>query len=206
MGTDVKGNGPFSPSDVDPTKFGSGGRSYAPNQGYTAAPAILHQLLQRIAFAMANTAALQATVEADRKDGMVVVTLDTYTIWVWEDASAAGADSTHIEPTDTAAGSGLGRFVAVATTPQTLGNLGIQTGSGVLTAGASGNVAATITASSKVFVTRTAVNASTTLGELAVTNKTIGAPGHFVVDAETVGTPATPQAGDASSFDWMVVG
>lgn len=205
MGTDVNGLGPFSPSDVDPLKFGSGGKGYAPSQGYTAAPQLFHQILQRLGYALANTAALQATVEADRKDGMMVVTLDTYTLWVWRDASTDGTSSTVIEPTDTAAGSGSGRWEAVATTAQTLSQLGIQTGTSTLVNGVSPNVSATIGASTRIQCTRTAVNASTAIADLTVTNKTNGSPGHFVVTALRAASVAT-ETGDESSFDWIAIG
>ncbi len=84
--------------------------------------------------------------------------------------------------------------------------LPVQTGGGTLTNGASGNIPATITASSRITITRTVVNTSSALGELAVTNKTTGTPGHFVVDALTVTSPGTPLATDQSSFDWVVTG
>lgn len=109
------GQAPFNVSDIDPS-FGSGGKNLAPNQGVPSVPAILKDLLARTMKAAADTTALQATVAADRVDGMLVVTLDTYTVWVWEAGSTATADSSHIEPTDTAAGSGVGRFVATQTT------------------------------------------------------------------------------------------
>jgi len=207
MGTSKNGQPPFSLSDVQPIAgedtFGSGGANVAPNQGVPAMGAVLLDIMKRHAKQVANPTALRAIVAADRADGQLIVTLDTYTLWTWEPASAVAADSTHVAPTDV--GAGVGRYVALATTPQTLGNLGIQSGGGVLTLGASGNVAATITASSRIFIQRTGVNASTALGELDITNKTIGAPGHFVVEALD---PAalTVQTGDLSSFDWLVVG
>jgi hypothetical protein len=118
MGTSVNGKPPFSPSDVQPIAgtdtFGSGGKNFAPNQGNPSVGAVLLDLLKRIARPVANVAALQATVEADRADGMQIVTLDTYTLWVWKDADATAADANHIEPTDTSAGSGLGRWVSMA--------------------------------------------------------------------------------------------
>lgn len=208
MGTSKNGLPPFSPSDVQKTPastpdFGSGGRSVAPNQGYPAMGPILYALLQRIGSAVANVAALRATVENDRADGMLVVTLDTYTVWVWKDADTTAADAAHIEPTDTAAGSGAGRFVNILDAES---SGGIQSGSSTLVAGVSPAIAAVITASTKITLGRTAANASTALGELAITNKTVGAPGHFVVTADTVGTPGTPLAGDLSSFDWIAVG
>ena len=116
MGTSKNGLPPFSPSDVQKTPtstpdFGSGGRSLIPNQGYPAVGPILYALLQRIATAAANVAALQATVENDRADGQLVVTLDTYTLWVWKNADTTAADAAHIAPTDV--GAGAGRFVNV---------------------------------------------------------------------------------------------
>ena len=113
MGTSVKGQKPYSPSDVDPTKFGSGGSNYAPNQGVANAPACLNDLLGRVGAPVANTAGLQATVQADRADGMLCVTLDAYHLWVWQNGSSTAASSTVIEPTDTSAGAngGLGRWV-----------------------------------------------------------------------------------------------
>jgi hypothetical protein len=121
MGTSKYGQPPFSPSDVQKTPtstpdFGSGGRSIAPNQGYPAVGPILYALLQRIGTPVANTTALAATVQNDRADGMITVTLDTYTIWIWQDQSSASPSTTVIEPTDAASrpspNAGLGRWVA----------------------------------------------------------------------------------------------
>lgn len=118
MGTSVNGQPPFSPSDVQPKagvdSFGSGGANLVPGQGIPSAGAVLLDLLKRIGRAVANTAGLQATKAADRFDGALVITLDTYTLWVWESGNATAADGTHIQPSDV---SGNGRFVAVATTP-----------------------------------------------------------------------------------------
>ncbi len=206
MGTSKNGLPPFSPSDVQKTPtstpdFGSGGRSLIPNQGYPAVGPILYALLQRIATAAANVAALQATVENDRADGQLVVTLDTYTLWVWKNADTTAADAAHIAPTDV--GAGAGRFVNVLDAES---SGGIQSGSSTLVLGVSPNIPATITANTKITLGRTAANASTALGELAITNKTVGAPGYFVVTADTVGTPGTPLAADLSSFDWIAIG
>ena len=121
MGTSKNGQPPFSPSDVQKTPtsqtdFGSGGRNIAPSQGYPAIGVLLYALLQRIGTPVANTAALAATVQNDRADGMMVVTLDTYTIWLWQDQSSAAVSTTVIEPTDAASrpapNAGLGRWVA----------------------------------------------------------------------------------------------
>jgi hypothetical protein len=121
MGTSKYGQPPFSPSDVQKTPtsipdFGSGGRSVVPNQGYPAMGPILYALLQRIGTPVASTAGLTATLQNDRADGMITVTLDTYTIWLWQDQSSASPSSTVIEPTDAASrpspNAGLGRWVA----------------------------------------------------------------------------------------------
>ena len=115
MTTSVNGQAPFSPSDVDPNKFGSGGSNVAPNQGVPAVGRVLNDLLKRIGTPVANAAGLQATVQADRADGQLVMTLDTYTLWVWENASTTAVSATVIEPADVSVGSGIGRFHKLAT-------------------------------------------------------------------------------------------
>jgi hypothetical protein len=75
-------------------------------------------------------------------------------------------------------------------------------GSGTLS---SGTVVISTTASdvgSYILLSRTAVNASTALGELRVSNK--GA-NNFTVVSATVGTPSTTQTGDLSTFDWVII-
>jgi hypothetical protein len=206
MGTSVNGQGPVSLSDVTPSSYGSGGANLAPNQGGTngGVPSlgiVLAALLARLGTPVANVAALQATVAADRADGMLVVTLDSYTPWVWKAGDATAADAAHIAPTDV--GAGNGRFVNLLDA-ETTG--GFQSGSSTLVAGVSPAIPANITAQTKIVVSRTAANASTALGELAVTTKTPGAPGSFVVKADTQGTPGTPLAADVSSFDWIALG
>jgi hypothetical protein len=116
--TSKNGAAPFSPSDVDPNKFGSGGANIAPNQGVPAMGRVLNDLLGRVASPVANVTALQATLAADRVDGQTVLTLDTYTFWVWKATDATAADANHIAPTDLAGGAG--RFV----------NLAVSSGSG----------------------------------------------------------------------------
>jgi len=119
MGTSKNGQPPFSLSDVQPIAgedtFGSGGSNVAPNQGVPAMGAVLLDIMKRHAKQVASPTALQAIVSADRADGQLILTLDTYTLWAWEPANATAADATHIAPTDV--GAGAGRFVAVATTP-----------------------------------------------------------------------------------------
>jgi hypothetical protein len=55
---------------------------------------------------------------------------------------------------------------------------------------------------SYIIVSRTAVNASTGVGELRVSNK--GA-NNFTVVSATPGTPGTTLTTDVSSFDWMIL-
>lgn len=56
--------------------------------------------------------------------------------------------------------------------------------------------------SSIMILTRTAVNASTALGELRVRQKNAQ---NFIVTSATPGTPGTALAGDLSSFDWIII-
>lgn len=67
-----------------------------------------------------------------------------------------------------------------------------------------GTITVTTTASdvtSYIMLTRTAVNSSTSLGELRVSNKSAN---QFTVVSATIGTPATTETGDLSTFDWVV--
>jgi hypothetical protein len=89
--------------------FGSGGANVPPNQGVPSLRDAIASTLARHHSAVANTTALQATLAKNRVDGQLVVKLDDYSVWAWEAASAAGADSTHVAPTDV--GVGAGRWV-----------------------------------------------------------------------------------------------
>lgn len=60
-----------------------------------------------------------------------------------------------------------------------------------------------VTANSRIFLTRNAVNASTALGILTV--GTITANTSFVIYAATAGTPGTPLAADVSTVNWLIV-
>jgi hypothetical protein len=53
---------------------------------------------ERIAAACADTDAIKAIPEDRRLDGMVVVNLDDYSVWLFEAGSAAAASSTVLEP------------------------------------------------------------------------------------------------------------
>jgi hypothetical protein len=84
-----------------------------------------------------------------------------------------------------------------------------QSGTGTLVNGVSAAIPAYLSASARIVVTRKDVAASTALGELVVpsASRTAGAPtsgGQFVVRSVIPATPGVDQAGDQSSFDWMV--
>jgi hypothetical protein len=195
----------FQVSDIADS-FGSGGSNIVPGQGIPNLRDILRDLLARVAAPVANVAALQATEAEDRVDGQQVTTLDTYTTWVWRAADATAVDGTHIAPTDV--GAGIGRWVAVATTPEaadTPATIGLSSGSGTLVNGVSVAIAANITASSKVVVTRNSFAASTAIGELVVGSRVNGSPGHFVLTSEKTDMSGV-EVGDQSTFDWFVIG
>jgi len=59
-----------------------------------------------------------------------------------------------------------------------------------------------IAAGDRIFLSRTAANASTTLGELSYT---ISAATSFTVTSLIIGTPGSPQTGDLSSFAYFIV-
>jgi len=83
---------------------------------------------------------------------------------------------------------------------------GIQVGTVVLTAGDETVATATITAASRVFVTRQgAPGGGTAIGLLNVRAVTPGAPGSFIVEALAEANQAVVAA-DTSTVVWMVVG
>lgn len=59
-----------------------------------------------------------------------------------------------------------------------------------------------IAATDRIFIQRTAANASTTLGELSYT---ISAGASFTVTSLILGTPGSPQTGDLSSFAYVII-
>lgn len=59
-----------------------------------------------------------------------------------------------------------------------------------------------IAAGDRIFISRTAANASTTLGEFSYT---ISAGASFTVTSLILGTPGSPQTGDLSSFAYFIV-
>jgi hypothetical protein len=195
----------FNLSDI-PDSFGSGGANLVPGQGVPNLRDVLRDLLSRNAAPVANVAALQATLAANRVDGQRVTTLDTYTSWLWKAADTTAADATHVAPTDV--GAGAGRWVAEATTPaapDTPATIGLSSGIGVLVNGVSATIAANITSSSRIVVTRTGIAASTAIAELIAGTRVLGTPGSFRVTSEKDDTSGV-QTGDQSTFDWHIVG
>lgn len=76
-------------------------------------------------------------------------------------------------------------------------------GSGTLTAGTVTIANTNIASTDRIFIQRTAANASTTLGELSYT---ISAGASFTVDSLILGTPGSVQTGDLSSFVYIIFG
>lgn len=75
-------------------------------------------------------------------------------------------------------------------------------GTGTLTAGTVTIANTNIAATDRIFIQRTAANASTTLGELSYT---ISAGASFTVTSLILGTPGSPQTGDLSSFTYVII-
>ena len=195
----------FNVSDIVDT-FGSGGSNVPPGQGIPNLRDLFRDLLGRLYAPVANVAALQSTLAADREDGQQVVSLDTYTRWVWKAADTTAPDSAHVEPIDVAAGSGIGRWVAHSdSVTVTAATIGLSSGTGVLVNGQSATIAATITPSSRIMVTRSGLAASTAIAELVAGTRVVGAPGSFRVSSQKDDASGL-QAGDQSTFDWYVLG
>ncbi|HEY3527465.1 MAG TPA: hypothetical protein VGK47_14815 [Nitrososphaeraceae archaeon] len=132
-------------------------------------------------------------------------------------SSQAAATAIQLTASDAAGGitatTGTGNFnvsgghLSIASVARTLlVNGGAATdfiGTGVLVAGASAPIANTnIAAGDVILLARTAVNASTTLGELTYT---INAGVSFTVRSAIIGTPGSDQTGDVSSFAYFIV-
>jgi hypothetical protein len=75
-------------------------------------------------------------------------------------------------------------------------------GTGVLTAGTVTINNTNIASGDMIFLTRTAANASTTLGELSYT---ISAGASFTVTSLILGTPGSTQTADVSSFAYIII-
>jgi hypothetical protein len=78
-----------------------------------------------------------------------------------------------------------------------IGTAVLGSGTGTVTV-ANTNIAAT----DRIFLQRIAANASTTLGELSYT---ISATTSFTITSLILGTPASPQTGDASTVAYFIV-
>lgn len=92
--------------------FGSGGTGLSPDGG--SGPHVGNNLRDELRVTRgalwtpgyANSAALTASLAANRQRGQLAVKLDDLSVWMWNDTSAAAADATHIAPTDVGAGAG----------------------------------------------------------------------------------------------------
>lgn len=191
----------FQVSDISDT-FGSGGSNVPPSQGIPNLRDLFRQILGVTSAPVANVAALQATLAQDRVDGQQILTLDTYTVWVWKAADATAANATHVAPTDV--GGGAGRWVSESSAGAPAG-IGLSSGSGTLVNGVSAAIPANISASSKIIVTRNAFALSTAVGELVTGTRVNGSPGSFKVTSEKDDMSGV-QTGDQSTFDWYVIG
>lgn len=60
-----------------------------------------------------------------------------------------------------------------------------------------------ITANTRIFLSRASNNASTALGNLQPGTVTVGTS--FVIEAGTAATPDTPVAGDLSTVNWLLI-
>lgn len=193
---------PFGISDY----LGEGGAGLSPHgsgptDGLPNLRGLLRLVMASIFQPYASVTALTASLAKNRGDGQIAVEQDTYTLWVWKAASADAASATVIAPTDV--GAGAGRWEQLVG-PGGIPN--IQVGQAVLAVGTTGALPATVTANSRFFFGRHAVNASTALGELTANTIVVGAPGSFKIVAATLATPGTPLAGDLSTVDWLIIG
>lgn len=75
-------------------------------------------------------------------------------------------------------------------------------GTGTLTAGTVTIANTNIATTDRIFIQRTAANASTTLGQFSYT---ISAGASFTVTSLILGTPGSTQTGDLSSFTYFIV-
>jgi hypothetical protein len=84
----------------------------------------------------------------------------------------------------------------------------IQSGTTTLVAGVSPAIAATITAGSEIVVSFrdaiSGVNANTAKLEVPVATRAVGAPGSFVIQANTIADVVNNT--DVSTVDWLVIG
>lgn len=100
-GTDVR-----VPDDVEASAAYINDPATAPGRWIRVGSQGIGGVNNRLHAAVADATALAAIVAADRANGMVVVKLDDYTVWVFESASAASASDWVVVP-----GAGTGRWV-----------------------------------------------------------------------------------------------
>lgn len=180
--------------------FGAGGANLWAGGGLTNLRDVLRGLLSRIASAAEDTSELEASLEADRVDGQLVVKLDDHTLWVWDVDSTLVAGSEVIFPDDVELGPG--RFLRV-TPPATGLSPNVQAGTATLVAGLAAVATATVTAQSVIIVTRK-TPAGTMGVEWDTATRTPGDPGSFTI--KSLKTDKTVETVDTSSLDYIVVG
>jgi hypothetical protein len=81
---------------------------------------------------------------------------------------------------------------------------GSISGTTTLTAGLSPPISADLAANSIIYFSLANPNGSTTLGIPSVGTLTPGQPGTFQVKSREIGTPGTTQAGDASTYNYLI--
>lgn len=62
-----------------------------------------------------------------------------------------------------------------------------------------------LTSTSRIVLTRSAVNASTALGALITSTRVPGAPGSFNIESRQLANPGAVETGDLSSISWHVI-
>jgi hypothetical protein len=130
-------------------------------------------------------------------------------------ATGAGANTVTIGSTNststTTINAGSGNIIATATLELNQhatelqvkgGNATDFIGTATLTAGTVTIANTNIASGDRIFISRTAVNASTTLGEFTYT---ISGATSFTVTSVILGTPASTQTADVSSFAYFIV-
>ena len=144
----------------------------------------------------ANAAALTASLAGNRKDGQLVLKLDDYSLWVWQNGSAAAADAQHIAPTDV--GAGVGRWVQVVGSSAAVGAGGVRqvafAQSPALLLATDRLIEVDVTGGAVTVnmdaapVAREIHEIANTAGDASVNNITVGGNGKTVEDPNNLGT------------------
>ena len=157
------------------------------------------EVSQRVGGNFATSAALQGLSAKFRADGMIATIGQA--IWQYDASSSASTGTTVIVPTDNPS---TGRWLAVvgAATPRIQsGTITLVSGTLTLAAGI------TITAASRVFLTRTAQGGtSTAVIGYDVTSKTVGAPGTGAFTAVAATISGSTVTTDTAVLDYLIVG